>query len=566
MSKYVKVIITLLFLGSFGFSGGGYFLLFFMVPFEEWLVQLGKTQKEIDEMMKYFVYGWVIFGFLVSYLFYRFIVKKKRKILAYVIAGIAAANASFVFYMFVNTDTALVALSRGEIQESSERFTFGPYPQLEDMKRIKEEGYDGIITLLSPTIVFENKLLTDELANGKEVGLSIHSFPMLPWIGDNQQSINGILELINKDQNGRYYVHCYLGKHRVDYIKRLVMNVTGVEAEERDVILDDDFERGFVFAHESERIIVGPYPTDGEWFDLLRKEVKEIVSLVDPQSNSYQKERKLALENDIVFTPIADLPFDKEDTEKLAAYLQSAQHTIYVHSFTTDERMLKLHLYLKKGLAPIDHTALPPNTTVIGNWMAVGDRRPDVSRLLQAGIHEIQYGKEVPAQPQGTFVKIDSTSIGDLYKAAREIYKKDAPLYVYEDSGLHSNEQLITILNGFEFGYPKKLDDTLTQNGQIEVVNRKEVFGPSLAEGEWEEHIVARGVQKVVMVYAASIHSEELQMQMSLANKYGIPFEKIDMFEGYEKDLLEELTSQDDTTYVIVPDAFKDLIIGQISD
>jgi protein tyrosine phosphatase (PTP) superfamily phosphohydrolase (DUF442 family) len=560
-------MMTFLFLGSFGFSGGGYFLLFFMVPFEEWLVQLGKTQSDIDGMMKYFVYGWVLFGFFVTYLFYRFIVQKKRNILAYVITGIAAVNASFVFYMFVNTDTALVALSRGEIQESSERFTFGPYPQLEDMKRMKEEGYDGIITLLSPTIVFENKLLNDELENGKEAGLSVYSFPMLPWIGDNQQSINEILELINKNPNGRYYVHCYLGKHRVDYIKRLVMDATGVEAEERNVILDDHFERGFVLAHENERIIVGPYPTDGEWFDLLRKEVKEIVSLVDPASNAYQKERKLALENDIIFTPIADLSFDREDTEELAAYLQSTPHTIYVHGFTTDERMLNLHLYLKKGLAPIDRKTLPPKTTVIGNWLAVGESKPDVSRLREAGIENLSYGTDAPAEPDPNFIKMDGTSLRDVYKAARVIYEKPGPVYVYGNSGLRVYQTLIPILNGFEFGYPKELDDIVTENGQIEVVNRKEVFGPVLLEEEWEEHIIARGVQKIVMVYAASIHStDEVQRQTALADEYGIPFEKIDMFEGYEKTLLTELTSQDDTTYVIVPDAFKDLIIGQISD
>lgn len=69
------------------------------------------------------------------------------------------------------------------------------------------------------------------------------------------------------------------------------MNITGIEEEERNVLLNDDFERGFVFTYNNERIIVGPYPTDGEWFSLLRKEIKEIVTIIDPSSSLYKKEQ-----------------------------------------------------------------------------------------------------------------------------------------------------------------------------------------------------------------------------------------------------------------------------------
>jgi hypothetical protein len=33
------------------------------------------------------------------------------------------------------------------------QFSIGPYPELEQLKKLKDEGYDGVISLLHPAVV-----------------------------------------------------------------------------------------------------------------------------------------------------------------------------------------------------------------------------------------------------------------------------------------------------------------------------------------------------------------------------------------------------------------------------
>ncbi|MBH0228759.1 hypothetical protein [Halobacillus yeomjeoni] len=559
MSKYIKILLLLLFLGAFGFSGGGYFLLFFIVPFEEWLVEIGRKQSEIDSTLKYFVFGWGLFGLLVTYFFYRWVVRKDKKALSYSITAFFLVNAGIVFYLFSNTNSALVALSQGEVQEATEQITFGPYPQKDDLLKLKEEGYDGVITLLNPTIVFENQLLKEEKVNGEEVGLSIHSYPMLPWVGDNKESLDGILNLVKENEGKKYYVHCYLGKHRVDYVKKLLVSATGIKAEKHAELLDDDFERGMVFTYDDSRIVLGPYPTDPEWFSLLRHEIKEIVTLLDSDSSLYEKEKKVAEENGIQFTPIDELAFSKDDIEQLAEYVQKTDHKIFLHGFDIGDRMLKLNVILNKGLSPIQENQLPASVTNVAYWLAVGNANLEPAALNKAGIsNTVSYG----TAPYADIVMNDD-SIGEVYRVAQSIHSLKETTYVKEEGQLNQTSLLMNMLNGFEYGIDESLDGTKVESGEINVIsgNRKRFLGPVLNEVEWENHLLSNGVEHVVMVYAASVHTEEMKKQTEqLAGRFNLTFSKIDMVKGYEDELVKELTANDRTTYVITVEELKDLV------
>lgn len=124
MKRLKNFSLWFIFLATFGFAGGGYFLLFLIVPFEEWLVNKGVSQSQIDNLLSYFVYGWIIFGFLISFLYFIFFVKKNRKIVSYVLVFFTTLNAAFVFYLFMNTDSAIVAMSRGEVEQTTDQLTF----------------------------------------------------------------------------------------------------------------------------------------------------------------------------------------------------------------------------------------------------------------------------------------------------------------------------------------------------------------------------------------------------------------------------------------------------------
>jgi hypothetical protein len=163
---------------------------------------------------------WIIVGFLATYL-YSFLFLQRRKDLP-VGVGVMAFTlvASFgTFYFLLDTDLMAAVGQLGEGSVENDQLTFGPYPDARRLEKLEDEGYDGVITLLKPSIPFENVLLEQELQQGEETGIEIYSYPMLPWVSENEESLAAINELVAGSES-RYYIHCYLGKHRVELVRR----------------------------------------------------------------------------------------------------------------------------------------------------------------------------------------------------------------------------------------------------------------------------------------------------------------------------------------------------------
>lgn len=585
MSKRNKVMLWFLFLGTLGFSFGGYFLLLFLVPFEECLVNIGKTQSFIDKMISYILILLLLFLLMISVTYYKKVLKPNRKLMSVLLTAFTSINAVIVIYFFLNTDTALISLSRGEVETASERFTFGPYPDQSTMQTIKEQGYEGIITLLNPTIVFEKKLLTDEQNKGEKLGIKVHSFPMLPWVGDNKQSIEGILNLVDNNPGKRYYIHCYLGKHRVDYIKKILIKTKTVNAEKQDFLLDDEFERGNVYSHQQDRIILGPFPIDEEWFDLLRKEVKEIITFMDPSSNLFLKEKKIAEENNIKLTAIEQFgPNDKQLTA-LINYLKDIEHRVYVHDFKSDKKILELDYMLRYGEGPVSYEAFPPqinNSFVnIGNRIFITKNNNSISQiniLKQTGIKKVivlDHIDDVQSNVRDDYLELleyerfllKDNSYQSLYNFANYLVKQGKPTVVVNNLGVDTTKRITSMVNRMMVGVPKEIDGRVLENGELTVIARKVIIGPPLASDEWDENIFLQGIQHMIFIYAPSIQNEkQVQEHQRVAEDSQITFEKIDMFEDYNEVLLEKLSSSDETVYVVVAPQVKKLVITHLSN
>jgi hypothetical protein len=110
---------------------------------------------------------------------------------------------------------------------------------------------------------FSAVYIDQQINNGKQIDLKVHSYPMLPWIGDNQGSINGINRLV-EEGSGRYYIHCYLGKHRVEVIRQIILSSNNEEVPAKKWPLVSDFERGNIYTYNQNQTIIGPYPTEEE--------------------------------------------------------------------------------------------------------------------------------------------------------------------------------------------------------------------------------------------------------------------------------------------------------------
>ncbi|MFT4412414.1 hypothetical protein ACLM5H_01010 [Fredinandcohnia humi] len=564
--KLVPFTIWFLFLASFGFAGGGYFLLFLVVPFEQLLVDKGWTQDEIDNLLRYVVYGWVVFGFLISFLYYRFLVRKPaRRYLTYGILVFTMINAGVVFYIFTNTNTALISMAKGDIEEVSEQFTFGPYPDEKAMEQLKEEGYDGIITLLSTTLPFEKQLLDDELINGEKSGISVHSFPMLPWVGDNKESLDGIKTLVSQDSSKRYYVHCYLGKHRVDMVRQVIMNEIGIKGNEPLTILPSDFERGNVYSFNNESIIVGPYPTDEEWFILFRRNVQEIISTLDPNSKWFQSEKKIAEEQGITLT---SMPLDSSDPDatgvrSIVEYARNLTHPVYIHGFTDSNSLTSLDHMFRYNKAAISIGQFN-NELVVGTRFLLSTQIPSFELLKQNGVEmvvSIDSNKSIEKNVLEAGLLYHELSTKSLFLQANELVKKESTVYILGSNQLEL-EKLRTILYGITYGI-RKAD--FAEMKEVYVVDRDMIIGPNLNEEQWTSLLVEKGVTRILLLHAASLQTAEIvNAQQDLASENGQSFEIVEMNENYLDQIITLFTNHDETTYIIVPPEVQDMVIEGI--
>ncbi|QIN77571.1 hypothetical protein GBA65_02545 [Rubrobacter marinus] len=347
-------LLRLAFLLFFGFAGGVLYLLFFLVPFEQWLADRGTSQGAVDVALAALVFGWALISVCATAFFSWFFLSRGRAVPAGLgVLGITALASLATFYFLLDTDF-MVAL--GEMTEENiegERFTYGSYPDARRIEELKDEGYDGVITLLNPDIPFENVLLKKELGNGEEAGIPIHSYPMLPWISDNESALREIEELTAGDEK-RYYVHCYLGKHRVDYVRQMLDGAGETPAPEKLEPLPEAFERGRLVPFDGEQVVLGPYPTEEEWFNfVVRRDVEEVISTLDPENPDdapwIEEERRIAEENGLTFTLRtldAESP-DPKDAQEIAAYAKSRGGKVYVHDFLESERFRALEAALR---------------------------------------------------------------------------------------------------------------------------------------------------------------------------------------------------------------------------
>lgn len=351
-----KIIATLLFALLYSFIIGILVLMFVIVPVEALLAKKGISQTVINFTMIFIIGGWAAISIVSAVLFHKRVFKHKKsknKVIV-VILVFFLALASLIVYLLVNTSNPVLERFKGSTSELNEDLTFGNYPDETKLRIIKESGYTGVINLMNPIIPFEKVLMDKEFKTGEQLGLKIYSFPMLPWISENRVSLQGIMDLLKK-KRGKYYIHCYLGKHRVNLVKQMLAQQYEEEKGRQTYILPDRLERGRLVYYGNSSIILGPYPTDEEWFNFIyRGRVKEIVSIMDEQNSEdiqwIEKERKSCEDMGLKFSLIS-LVKDKngyEGLDELEKKLKSIKDRVYIHSFNNDEKLKVVDSLLKE--------------------------------------------------------------------------------------------------------------------------------------------------------------------------------------------------------------------------
>jgi protein tyrosine phosphatase (PTP) superfamily phosphohydrolase (DUF442 family) len=314
-------------------------------------------------------------------------------------------------------------VNRGQaMTDSGERFVFGPYPDREALVRLKRQGFTGVISLLHPAVApFEPRLLAQERAAARAVGIQLIHAPMLPWISENEESTERIRALARSGQ-GRYYVHCYLGKDRVNVVRRLLTDGDASLAEAkaengaRRIADMPAFERGGIY-HFPDDVHVGPFPTDEEWLGyVLSGSVKQVLSLLDTANADdatwISKERGLGRQYrmPVEFAPVRSFPFDPEQALAAARRAKALPRPLMVHGFRTVSPAVEAFVQAyRTGLPP-----LPPSlfaepmeggpARVLAPNVAAGPRptgREFGAYLQQRGVRGIVYVGPADAASRG---------------------------------------------------------------------------------------------------------------------------------------------------------------------
>lgn len=322
-----------------GFAGGAAVLLLIATPLESRLRAAGTAQGDMNVLLSAVAAVWVIVSGCLAWA------------AALRLAGRAAAAAHAlgallcvgVFFAFLQAGAGAFAAFRGGREAVGERFVFGPYPDEEAAKKLASEGFTGIVSLLSPVVPFEAILLDRERASASAAGLELVEAQMLPWVSSNEAALAAIRR-IAKEGRGRWYVHCYLGRHRVDLARFAIQEAAGVAAERPRVVLPEALERGAIFRH-SDTIALGPLPTKDEWFEfVVRSGTRRVVCLLDPANREdapwIEQERAWATASgiDLVVLPARR----RADAASAAAAARAGGVRTYVHSFMDDDRLRRV--------------------------------------------------------------------------------------------------------------------------------------------------------------------------------------------------------------------------------
>ena len=286
--RYYMVFLYLV--GVIGFVVGS---LLFWGPIRwtiDYFQEEGASEKTESLVIKIFIVMIFLLAGAISFIISRryWESEKKSKQLMIYIPAIFFAG---IMFLWMNPQYTPGRGARTEnISLARISFVFGPYPSKEQIVQLKKEKFTGIISLLHPAVVpFEPKLIYDEDEAAKDVGIEVIHAPMLPWVSQNISSIETIKKLLVEGK-GKYYVHCYLGKDRVNVVKRIIesQNVAvdaGNVSTYRTLNEIKKFAEGPLF-YLGKSVYLLPHPSEEECLGyLLSGYVKHVVSLIDNESS-----------------------------------------------------------------------------------------------------------------------------------------------------------------------------------------------------------------------------------------------------------------------------------------
>lgn len=243
-------------------------------------------------------------------------------------------------------------------QNKETLFEFGSYPDEVKIISLKERGYTAIISLLHPLIVPAEPIMLNKEKNiAKKHNIKIVSFPLMPWISKNEESIENIKKFA-KTAKGKYYVHCSLGRDRAGIFKKIIEIENAkikIESGIKHNLISESkpFERGPVFKISNNEYFT-PYPTDEELFHyFLNSNIKTVVNLMNNndlgQLKWIQKEKEIIELHHQKFYNFSIESKTNAELKKIIQNIKKLPRPIVMHVFSTNKESAKQFLDLYKA-------------------------------------------------------------------------------------------------------------------------------------------------------------------------------------------------------------------------
>ncbi len=117
-------------------------------------------------------------------------------------------------------------LIQGNVRKITPEVIVGPYPDYGLIADLRERGVRTIISLLDEHLIYEKSLIQREDLYARQMGIREYDFPMdssqPPTSRLNAAALRDIIRYIGSHPDTKIYIHCYLGKHRVGDVVRLL--------------------------------------------------------------------------------------------------------------------------------------------------------------------------------------------------------------------------------------------------------------------------------------------------------------------------------------------------------
>lgn len=310
-----------------------------LVVLVRWLLELlhhwgwGQTAQNralIGVILLFVIASFMLTRALVRRLFRINSVRVRRGALAALVVPGALA-----LWAWSNPSKMLAGLAGGGVETTlamagGPEFEFGAYPDEAKLRELKAEGVRTIVSLQHPAVFVEVGGIKAERDAAAKLGLHFIQAPMLPWVSDNTASLDEIRQIALHGR-GKYYVHCGLGRDRVNVARRLiealqdstnakVTNTAGVLAANGFEDRAEPFQRGKLFQLAPQTWLI-PYPNMAEMHGFVLQgrpgHVYLMLNPTDTLQARWLADAETALREYAV--PFTYVPFAPKDSVRAAA-------------------------------------------------------------------------------------------------------------------------------------------------------------------------------------------------------------------------------------------------------